>query len=520
MDYFRILNLKKEPFSNSPEPEFFYHAGKHAGCLQKLELAIRLRRGLNVVIGEVGTGKTTLCRQLILRMGVTDEDREHIECHLILDPSFSNSLQLLKTIGLMFGVASRDGEESEWQLKESIKNYLFQKGVDQGRTVVLIIDEGQKIPEFCIELLREFLNYETNEYKLLQIVIFAQTEFQQFLKEHPNFADRVNQYYFLEPFSFAETRRMIRYRLAKASEGSQPPDLFSSSGLLAIYRATRGYPRKINTLCHQVILALIIQNRPKADWFLVRSVARRVSLAAPRRIGFAVAGTVAALAVLTGIFALSPYRGQIGLTSLMPRVQQPPVPVTPVAAVRPEQVPKPQAEAVAVEEQKRDVTPVGAIQKAPPDQLGRVRIRKGGTLWWMFTDVYGTFDMNRFKLFAKANPHIRDIDNVRGGELITFPALPVRRQSLPSGAYWVRIARKKSLDEAYQFLKNNQNLSVSARLFPYWTGKEGVVYALFLRDVFIDKAAALSAVHKLPPSLTETAQIVNKWEKDTIFFSS
>jgi len=81
-------------------------------------------------------------------------------------------------------------EESEWQLKEYIKKYLFRKGVDEKKTVVLIIDEGQKLPEFCMEILREFLNYETNEFKLLQIVIFAQNEFRQILKAHANFADR------------------------------------------------------------------------------------------------------------------------------------------------------------------------------------------------------------------------------------------------------------------------------------------------------------------------------------------
>ncbi|MBW2200522.1 MAG: transposase, partial [Deltaproteobacteria bacterium] len=67
MDYFKILNLNREPFSNSPDPEYFFQSRQHLGCLQKVELALRLRRGLNVVIGDIGTGKTTLCRQLIRR---------------------------------------------------------------------------------------------------------------------------------------------------------------------------------------------------------------------------------------------------------------------------------------------------------------------------------------------------------------------------------------------------------------------------------------------------------------------
>ena len=239
MDYFKILNLNREPFSNSPEPEFFFESTVHLACLQQLELAIRLRRGLNVVMGDVGTGKTTLCRQLILRFSETEDDRAGVETHLLLDPSFSNPREFLTTVAQSFGL-SADAAKSEWQLKESIKNYLFQKGVDEKKTVILIIDEGQKLPEFCLEILREFLNYETNENKLLQIVIFAQNEFKQTLKDHENFADRVNQYYFLGPLNFKETKMMIHFRLARAGRGSESPFLFTFPGMWGVYRATGG----------------------------------------------------------------------------------------------------------------------------------------------------------------------------------------------------------------------------------------------------------------------------------------
>ena len=152
--------------------------------------------GLNVVMGDVGTGKTTLCRQLILRFTESEEDCNEFETHLILDPNFSTPREFLSAVAMTFGLPGAETAESEWQLKENIKKYLFQKGVDEKKTVVLIIDEGQKIPYFCREILREFLNYETNENKLLQIILFAQNEFAEILKSHGNFADRVNQYYF------------------------------------------------------------------------------------------------------------------------------------------------------------------------------------------------------------------------------------------------------------------------------------------------------------------------------------
>jgi len=124
MEYFSILDLKKEPFSNSPDPEFFYQSRQHQACLQKLELALRLRRGLNVVIGEVGTGKTTLCRQLI--RGLTGSDE--VETYLILDPDFTSPTEFLETVANNFNGSLPGGQLNDWQLKEFIKKHCFEKG--------------------------------------------------------------------------------------------------------------------------------------------------------------------------------------------------------------------------------------------------------------------------------------------------------------------------------------------------------------------------------------------------------
>ena len=279
MDYFSILNLNKEPFSNSPDPEYFFNSQQHVSCLQKLELSLRLRRGLNVVIGEVGTGKTTLCRQLLRRFS----DDTEIESHLILDPYFSTPHEFLLAVTETLTNDKYPEDIDDYRLKENIKHALFTKGVDENKTVVLIIDEGQKIPVFCLELLREFLNFETNDYKLLQIAIFAQREFDNTLKEHANFADRINLYHLLKPMNFRDTRSMIQYRLNQSSTAAKRLTLFSYPALWAIYRATNGYPRKIVNLCHRSILTMIIQNKSKANWFLVQSCIRRVFSSGKKR---------------------------------------------------------------------------------------------------------------------------------------------------------------------------------------------------------------------------------------------
>ncbi len=316
MDYFTILNLRREPFSNTPDPELFYPSRNHVECLQRIEMAIRLKRGLNVVIAEVGTGKTTLCRQLIQQISTT-AGNEMIDLHLILDPSFSSSGEFLSVIAGYFGLI-RCGENivdrSDWQLKESIKNYLLTKGVEEGKITALLIDEGQKLPDFCLEILREFLNCETNDRKLLQIVIFAQNEFRKKIDAQANFADRINLCYSLTPFGFRETCRMIKYRIDETSGNGAGRVLFTLPGLFAVYRATGGYPRAINMLCHHVMLALIIQNRVKAGWSLVHSCAGRLATKRRRPVNLRLAFMVIMLMVSFTVLALT-YDGQLSKTA-------------------------------------------------------------------------------------------------------------------------------------------------------------------------------------------------------------
>ncbi|MCP3954457.1 MAG: AAA family ATPase [Desulfobacterales bacterium] len=272
MDYFELLNLGTEPFSNSPDPDFFFGSQQHKACLQKLEISLRLHRGLNLVIGEVGTGKTTLCRQLI-RLLASDEQ---IETHLILDPQFSNSFEFLMAIVTLFEIDIPGDCTDMLKIKDLIKTDLFRKGVDEEKTILLIIDEGQKLPGFCLEILREFLNYETNKNKLLQIAIFAQREFKQTLVGYANFTDRINLFTELGPLNFWETRAMIQFRLKKSSRTGKLPRPFSQLAFWQIYRTTGGYPRQVITLCHHLILTMIVQKRTRVDGRFVRSCAAQL----------------------------------------------------------------------------------------------------------------------------------------------------------------------------------------------------------------------------------------------------
>ena len=440
MEYYHILNFKKEPFSNSPEPEFLFQSPQHTTCLQMLELAVRLRRGLNVVIGDVGTGKTTLCRKLIQNFSVTAADSPEIETHLLLDPALASTQEFLQTIALLLGIKDFDSQQNEWHLKERIKNYLFNKGVDEKKIIVLIIDEGQKIPEDCLEVLREFLNYETNNQKLLQIIIFAQKEFRATLKKHNNLSDRINFLYYLKPLNFRQMRAMINYRIRTASESEIPQPLFSFGGLALIYAATRGYPRKVVSLCHPVILMLIIRGKKKAGFLFVKNSISE--MAKPLFIK-------AQLALLSFLIVIA-----LGLL-IRPMILQgqnnnaykqlPTAQIVPAPIMKTNSLP----DSPIIQEDKNP-------DNKMPDYIGILTVKKRMTLSRILYNIYGAAYSGTLAAVIKANPHIKNEDIIKEGDIITLPAIPADTKPVKNNDFMILLKQGKDLEIMYDFFTGNR----------------------------------------------------------------
>lgn len=259
MSYYKALNLESEPFSTSPDPAFFYQSAGHQSALHRLEIAVRLRRGLSLILGDVGTGKTTLSRTLLQLFA----NENGFLFYMILDPGYKSEFQFLETLTKMFGVNPQ--YRSTLDYKEAIEKFLFQKGVDENRTIVLVIDEGQKLSPSFLEILRTLLNYETNEYKLLQLVILSQMELLPKIRKIRNFVDRIALKYIINPLDETETREMITFRLKKAGYNNSRQDLFTDGAMKLIFNHTQGYPRKIAMLCHNALEAVVMNQQDYVD---------------------------------------------------------------------------------------------------------------------------------------------------------------------------------------------------------------------------------------------------------------
>jgi general secretion pathway protein A len=490
MDYFKLLNFEREPFSNSPDPELFYHSKQHLEALQKLEIAVRLKRGLNVVIGDVGTGKTTLSRQLIQKLSNDDM----IQYYVVLDPGFSTTGDFLRYLLHLFQPEKTFNTEDEATLKEEIKTHLFSHGVNNQLNIVIIIDEGQKLSLDCLEVLRELLNFETNDKKLLQIIIFAQKEFESSLALVENFKDRINFYYHLKPLNFKESKGLIKYRLEKCFAHGKSRPLFTSFAYFLIYRATMGFPRKMINLCHQIVLSLIIQNRSTAGLFLVRSCVIEVFPQKKRRLP--------AVLFLAFLFALSLffYNRYIIQSDFSANI------LTPVSNKD-----RPGKNKIKMAEKEK---PKQTMQKnvlkvtseilikdtlKTPEIYGSIRIPKKTTLGNMIYIVYGVYKDEYLDKIMMANPDIKSPEAIKAGMLIKFPVLS--EPDIRSDDFFIVVSENTNIESAFQTAYNYSLQDVNVRILPVPDNDKKFLFPVVINRSFVSMDAADTYKKYLPGTI-------------------
>ncbi len=269
MSYFKVLGLEKEPFSTSPDPAFMFLSREHKAALCRLQISITLKRGMSVVLGDIGTGKTTLSRKLSQAL----TDNPDVYFRMVLNPYFRTEKQFLSRLAGLFHVqVSPSGTALDYM--EAVEKALFEKGVEQGKTPVLLIDEAQILPDFVFEVLRILLNYETNEYKILQLVLVGQMELLPRISRIANFWDRIALKCMLKPLGQEELRELIDFRLRQAGYTGSAP-LFTNEAIRMIEEYTGGYPRKVSFLCHEALEYLVMYDRKLVDESVIREVVAR-----------------------------------------------------------------------------------------------------------------------------------------------------------------------------------------------------------------------------------------------------
>ena len=269
MNYLEYYELAQEPFSNAPVSRFYFNSPQHSQALVRLSHICAQMKGLGILVGDIGAGKTTLARRLLDSL----PESEYEAALLVIIHSGVTASWLLKRIALQLGVDSPSED------KLTLLGQLYQRLVkiyEQGKKAVVLIDEAQMLA--TRELMEEFrglLNLEVPERKLLSLIFFGLPEIEQNLKLDPPLAQRVAVKYRLDHLNAESTEAYIKHRLRLAGASRMP---FTQEAVRAVHRFSGGTPRVINTLCDNALFEGYIARAPMIDEQMIARVALDLGL--------------------------------------------------------------------------------------------------------------------------------------------------------------------------------------------------------------------------------------------------
>ena len=277
--YKTFYNLTENPFSVTADPAFFFSSSRHSEAFSNLLYGIQERKGILVITGEIGTGKTTLCRTLLNELG------QDVKTALILNPYFSE-IQLLQLIIRDLGI-TEPPSKNKLTLINALNEFLCEQAAHRNN-VVLIIDEVQHLNVRQLEQVRLLSNLETEKSKLLQIILVGQPELLDKLRlpSLRQLNQRIAVRYHILPLEKSEIKEYIQHRIKIASrDHSKLAIKFSDAALEAIYLFTKGTPRLINILCDRALLAGYVAEAGTIDDQLIYKCARELTqLVSPKEL--------------------------------------------------------------------------------------------------------------------------------------------------------------------------------------------------------------------------------------------
>ena len=264
--YLDFYGLKEPPFNITPNPRYLFYSGKHREALNHLLYGIQERKGFVQITGEVGSGKTTLCRALLDQLG------NNYSTALILNPALDADM-LVKAIATEFGLAVKGMDRVE--MMEQI-NWFLLRQMEEGRESVLIIDEAQNLTNDLLEQVRMLSNLETDDRKLLQIVLMGQPELRDRLNDPAlrQLRQRITVRFHLEPLKQNEIGQYVQHRMEVS--GAQRTPKFTYPAMWRVFKYTKGIPRLVNALCDKCLLAGFVQQSERITFGLVGRAVREL----------------------------------------------------------------------------------------------------------------------------------------------------------------------------------------------------------------------------------------------------
>lgn len=265
--YLAHFNLSERPFSITPNPRFIYMSQYHREALAHLLYGLGEGGGFVQLTGEVGTGKTSLCRCLM------EQVPDNVDLAVVLNPKVT-AIELIATVCEELGIEYQEQDATIKKLTDVLNRYLLESHA-RGRRTVLIIDEAQNLSADVLEEVRLLTNLETSTQKLLQIILIGQPELRTLLQREDmrQLAQRVTARYRLEPLSREETRAYIKHRLNIC--GATRP-IFNKSAVDRVFKLSGGIPRLINVLCDRALLGAYTEGKLQIDKRIVQQAANEV----------------------------------------------------------------------------------------------------------------------------------------------------------------------------------------------------------------------------------------------------
>lgn len=269
MSYIEFYNLKEQPFTNTVDTKFYYNSAQHSEALLRLKYAINTMKGLAVLVGGIGTGKTTLARRMLDELS----EKEFESALLVIIHSNITPEWLLKKILIQLGVEDIPEEKSE--LIGRLVNCLMEIH-EKGKKAVVLIDEAQMLQtKDLMEEFRGLLNIETDGNKLITFILFGMPELDDSLSLDEPLKQRIAMRYKLQSFEESTTEEYIRFRLKIAGSNNE---LFTKDAMEAVHNHSHGIPRLINTICDNALLEGFLRKKQKIDANIVKEVVNDLGL--------------------------------------------------------------------------------------------------------------------------------------------------------------------------------------------------------------------------------------------------